>query len=68
VLIGTPGVKTHIRGNTLHKLFNEMQLGARHGMITLDHDLLELYEHGEITYDLAVTMARFPESIRTRCA
>ncbi len=68
VLTGTPGVRNLIRSNMLHKLVNEMQTGARFGMMTMDRDLLELYQQGEITYDTAIGMARFPESIRTRTA
>jgi Tfp pilus assembly pilus retraction ATPase PilT len=37
-------------------------------MITMDHHLLDLYQQGEITYDVAVNMARYPDAIRERSA
>ncbi|MGQ0628276.1 MAG: type IV pilus twitching motility protein PilT [Phycisphaerales bacterium] len=66
VLIGTQAVRNHIRDNDGHQLLTEIQSGRKHGMIALDHSLLELYQRGEITYDTAVAHARNPESIRKR--
>lgn len=68
VLIGTPAVRHHIRENQSHQLYSEMQSGRKHGMMTIDHSLLELYQRGEITYDTAVSMARSPDSIRRRAS
>jgi len=68
VLVGTHGVRHHIRENTIHKLYTEIQAGRKHGMITMDHALLELYQRGEITYDTALTAARDPETIKKRTA
>jgi len=66
VLIGTPAVRHLIREGEVHKLYSEIQAGRRHGMVTMDHSLLERYGKGDITYDTAVTMARFPEAIQRR--
>lgn len=68
VLIGTYGVRHNIRENTIHKLYSELQAGRKHGMVTMDHALLALYEQGEITYDTALTAARDPAQIKQRCA
>lgn len=68
VLTGTQSVRHHIRENTIHKLYTEIQAGRKHGMITMDHALLELYQRGEISYDTAMTMARDPETIKARTA
>jgi len=68
VLVGTQGVRHHIRENSIHKLYTEIQAGRRHGMITMDHALLDLYQKGEITYDTALTAARDPETIKKRTA
>lgn len=68
VLVGTQGVRHHIRENSIHKLYTEIQAGRKHGMITMDHALLDLYQRGDIAYDTALTMARDPESIRKRTA
>lgn len=68
VLIGTAGVCHHIRQNAMHKVYTEMQGGQKYQMITMDHCLLDMYQKGEITYDTAVSMARYPESIQARLA
>ena len=66
VCIATPAVRKRIRESEPHLLFNEMQMGRKHQMQTLDASLLELYQRGEITYDAAISNAREPESIRQR--
>jgi twitching motility protein PilT len=66
VCIATPAVRKRIRESEPHLLFNEMQMGRKHQMQTLDAALLELYQRGEITYDAALSNAREPESIRQR--
>jgi twitching motility protein PilT len=68
VLVGTPAVRKHIRENETHLIYNELQQGQTYQMITMDHCLLDLYQRGEITYDVAVSMARYPEAIRERSA
>ncbi len=68
VLVGTQGVRHHIRENTIHKLYTELQAGRKHGMVTMDHALLDLYQKGDITYDTALTAARDPETIKKRTA
>jgi twitching motility protein PilT len=68
VLVGTQGVRHNIRDNAIHKLYTEMQAGRKHGMITMDHALLELYQKGLITYDTAWTAARDPTTIEKRTA
>ena len=47
-------------------VFREMQTGRKHNMQTMDHSLLTLYQRGDITYDVAVSSAREPNTIRTR--
>lgn len=68
VLVGTPGIRNRIRDNSVHMIYSDIQAGRKHGMVTMDHALLELYQKGEITYDTAVTMARTPASILERSA
>ncbi|MBU0641495.1 MAG: PilT/PilU family type 4a pilus ATPase [Planctomycetes bacterium] len=68
VLIGTQAVRHNIRENAIHKLYSELQAGRKHGMITMDHALLEAYQRGDISYDAALTAARDPATIRERSA
>lgn len=66
VLIGTGAVRHQIRDNTVHQLISEMQSGRKHGMVTFDQAMLDLYQAGEITYDTAIAHARHPEQVRKR--
>jgi len=66
VMIGTQAVRRQIRENATHQLYSELQAGGKHGMITMDRALLDLYQQGKIPYDSAVAMARDPESIKRR--
>lgn len=66
VCIATPAVRKRIREGEPHLLFSEMQMGRKHQMQTLDACLLDLYQRGEISYDVAVSNAREPDSIRQR--
>ncbi|MFZ4575551.1 MAG: type IV pili twitching motility protein PilT, partial [Phycisphaerales bacterium] len=66
VLIGTGAVRHQIRENEIHQLYSEMQSGRKHGMVTVDQALLDLYQRGEISYDTAVSSARMPDFIRKR--
>ena len=68
VLTGTAGVRHHIRQNAMHKIYTEIQSGQKYQMETMDHCLLNLYQRGEISYDMAVSMARYPDSIQDRLA
>ena len=66
VLVGAGGVRHNIRENAVHKLYSELQAGRKHGMITMDQALLELYQKGDISYDTAITTARDPQAFRQR--
>ncbi len=49
-----------------HMCYSEMQMGRKHQMQTMDSALLELYQRGEITYDMALSHAREPGFVRQR--
>jgi twitching motility protein PilT len=66
VCIATPAVRKRIREGEPHLLFSEMQMGRKHQMQTLDSSLLEYYQRGEITYDVAISNAHDPDNIRQR--
>ena len=68
VCIATPAVRKRSRDGEPHLLFSDMQMGRKHQMQTLDASLLDLYQRGEISYDVALSNAREPESIRQRSA
>lgn len=66
VLVTTPAVRTHLRERKEHQCYNEMQTGKKHQMQTMDNALLDLYQRGEITYDMALTHCRDPNHLRHR--
>jgi twitching motility protein PilT len=64
ICVATPAVRKHIREGSAHLIFSEIQLGRRYQMQTMDSALLDLYQKGEITYDIALSNAREPDMIR----
>lgn len=64
VLIATPPVRHQIRERKDYNLYSEMQTGRKLQMQTMDTALLELYQKGEITYDMALSHCREPNTIR----
>ena len=66
VLVSTPAARNHIRERKEHVLYSEMQTGRKLQMQTMDFALLQLYQKGEITYDVAISHAREPGFIRHR--
>ena len=65
VCIATPAVRNVIREQRVHQLYSEMQTGRKMQMQTMDNVLLELYQRGEITYDVALSNARSATSSAT---
>ncbi len=47
-------------------LYSEMQTGRKHKMQTMDLVLLEYYQKGDISYDVALTNAREPDQPSNR--
>jgi twitching motility protein PilT len=66
VCVATQAVRKRIREGEPHLLYSEMQMGRKHQMQTLDGSLLEFYLRGDISYDVAMSNAREPETIRQR--
>jgi twitching motility protein PilT len=64
VCIATHAVRNHIRDHQLHMLYSEMQTGRKFKMQTMDQVLLEFYQQGDISYDVAITNAHEPSLIR----
>jgi twitching motility protein PilT len=64
ICVATPAIRKVIREGESHLIINEIQMGKKHGMQTMDAALLELYQRGEITYDTAVSCARDTNAFR----
>lgn len=63
LLLATPAVRNHIRKEQLHNLYNEMVLGRRHGMITLEDSLARLVRSGLVDADEARIRASHPDEL-----
>jgi len=66
LLIMNAPSRRHIRDRQLHQLVSVIQMGHKKGMHTMDDSLLELYESGEITYDVAICNSHDPAALRSR--
>jgi twitching motility protein PilT len=66
ICIATSAIRNLIRERKEHHIYNELQTGRKLDMQTMDSALLDLYQRGEITYDMALTNAHDPSFIRHR--
>ena len=64
ICIATPAIRKLIRDGESHLMVNEIQMGKKFQMQSMDMALLELYQHGEISYDAAVSCARDQNQFR----
>jgi len=64
ICVATNAVRNHIRDQQPHLIYSEMQTGKKFQMQTMDLALLDLYQKGEITYDVALSNAREPNIVK----
>ncbi len=64
IMICTPAVQNIIRENKIQMLNNTISTGQSIGMQTIDSALQNLYQQGIITYDTAITNAKYPDEMR----
>ena len=63
IMIVTPSIQALIRDNKTFRITSDIQTGAKYGMVTLDSNLMLLYEKGLISYGDLITIAQDPQSI-----
>ena len=63
IMITTPSIQALIRDNKTFRITSDIQTGAKYGMVTLDSNLMSLYERGLISYGDLITIAQDPQSI-----
>src|SRR5437868_177917 len=63
IMISTPSIQALIRDNKTFRITSDIQTGAKFGMVTLDANLMSLYERGLISYGDLITKAQDPQSI-----
>ena len=66
LLIADNATKKHIREGEFHQLINVIQTGRKHGMRLMDDSLIDLYQHGEISYDTCLNNANNPLSVKEK--
>lgn len=65
ILIATVGARNIIRNAKTEQLNSMLQTNYDMGMMTMDKSLKNLYQQGMISYDDALSRAKFPESFDT---
>ena len=68
IMISTPSIAAHIRDNKTHFITSDIQTGAIHGMITLDANLIHLYDRGVIDAQQAITYAQDADDMQNKLA
>ena len=63
LLVANNAVRSQIRENNLHQIENSIQMGRKEGMVLMDNCLYDLYCKCAISYDTALSRARYPERI-----
>ena len=66
LLLATYPVRHHIRSDNLQKLYNEITLGRRHGMISMEESLSQLALQGLIDPEEARVRASHPEEVESQ--
>ena len=66
IMISTPSIQALIRDNKTFRITSDIQTGAKYGMVTLDANLMTLFEKGYISYGDLITKAQDPQSIVTK--
>ncbi|HYG61308.1 MAG TPA: PilT/PilU family type 4a pilus ATPase [Thermoanaerobaculia bacterium] len=65
LMLATYAVRHHIRSDNLQKLYNEITLGKRLGMISMEQSLADLVHMGRIDQDEARVRASHPDEFET---
>jgi len=65
VMIPTPAIRNLIREGKTHQLMTVMQTGTKHGMVTMDASLADMYKRGIISLDMAMQRAIDPAVLQT---
>ena len=64
ILLNTPAVANLIRENKITQIKTVIQTSAQEGMITMDQDLINLFNKGEISKETAMSHMAHPEMLR----
>ena len=60
IMVATPAIRSLIRDDKVHQIFSAMQSGKKHGMLTMNDSLYNLYIQREILMDEALRCSPDP--------
>jgi twitching motility protein PilT len=60
ILVATPAIRAVIRDDKVHQIYSLMQAGKKHGMLTMNDSLYQLYMSREIVKDEALRVSPNP--------
>ncbi len=66
ILHNVPAVSSLIREHKTNRIFSQIQISHKLGMITLDDFLFKLYKSGDITGESALERAHYPDEMRVK--
>jgi twitching motility protein PilT len=64
IMIATPAIRNLIRERQVEQLHTAIQTGAQYGMRTMDRALKDLFEGGQISYEIMLNNAKNPEELK----
>ncbi len=66
LLHNTPAVASLVREHKTNRIFSQIQISAKQGMVTMDDFLYNLYVQGQVTGEVALERAHYPEELRVK--
>jgi twitching motility protein PilT len=64
ILVPNAAIKNLIRENKIHQIYAAMQMGQeKHGMMTFNQSLANLYNRGSISLETAMNVTHKPEEL-----
>ncbi len=65
ILVPNPAIRNLVRENKIHQIYGQMQVGQdKHGMMTLNQSLMNLYFRRFITLEQALLQANEPDELK----
>jgi len=64
ILVVNPAARALIRDDKAHMIYNIIQTGGSKGMRTMNQSLSELYQRGQVTYEMALARSSDPEELK----
>lgn len=66
IMIANAAIKNNIREGKIHQIASAMQTGKKAGMITMDDSIMNLFNEGKITKEVAMEFAQDPVAMEVK--